>query len=243
MLNVLLAAALSMALAQNTFGTISGTLLDPSDAVLPGVRVIAFDAERDVRYEAFTDGAGRFMLGGLPRGDYSLEADLPGFEMYQERLTLNGDDLTREITLGVGMIQESISVSRRSNVLEPPLERFPQRPPYCGEGPRPPVDDRPRSAGALPPGLAPVRVGGVIRTPRKVFHVDPVYPDDADAGIVRINAVIGLEGFVTETEVTNRPSPELAQAAIAAVRQWEFDPTLLNCEPVQVRMTVVVDFR
>jgi outer membrane biosynthesis protein TonB len=60
---------------------------------------------------------------------------------------------------------------------------------------------------------------------------------------VSINALIGLDGFVTETEVTNRPSPALAQAAIEAVRQWEYDPTLLNCEPVEVRMTVVVDFR
>jgi hypothetical protein len=180
------------------------------------------------------------MLGGLPRGTYSLEADLPGFEMYQERLTLNGDDLTREITLGVGTIQELISVSRRSNVLDAPPERFPQRPPYCGEFYQPRVAGPPP---ARPDGVVPVRVGGVIRAPRKVFHVSPVYPDDADAGIVRIDALIGLDGFVTETEVTNRPSPELAQAAIAAVRQWEFDPTLLNCEPVQVRMTVVVDFR
>ena len=241
MMNVLLAVALPIALAaQNTFGTISGTVLDPSEAVLPGVRVIAIDAERDVRYEAFTDGAGRFVLGGLPRGAYSLEADLPGFGMYQERLTLNGDDLTREITLGMGTIQELISVSRRSNVLDSLPERFPQRPPYCGEFFQPRVAGPPP---ALPNGVVPVRVGGQIRTPRKVFHVSPVYPDDADAGIVSINALIGLDGFVTETEVTNRPSPALAQAAIEAVRQWEFDPTLLNCEPVEVRMTVVVDFR
>ena len=180
-MNVLLAVALPIALAaQNTFGTISGTILDPSEAVLPGVRVIAIDAERDVRYEAFTDGAGRFVLGGLPRGAYSLEADLPGFEMYQERLTLNGDDLTREITLGVGTIQELISVSRRS-VLDSPPERFPQRPPYCGEFFQPRVAGPPP---ALPNGVVPVRVGGQIRTPRKVFQVSPIYPDDADTELL-----------------------------------------------------------
>lgn len=233
-MNVLLAVALPLALAaQNAFGTISGTIVDPSEAVLPGVRVIAFDAERDIRYEAFTNGAGRFALGGLPPGDYALEADLPGFEMFQEKVILRGDELTREITLNVGTIQEVISVSRRSNVLDSPPERMPQRPPFCASGP-----DRPTTT--TPAGM---RIGGVLRTPRKVFHVAPLYPDDAGEGIVTINALIGHDGFVTQTEVANQPSPALAQAAVEAVRQWEFDPTLLNCEPVEVRMTVVVDFR
>jgi protein TonB len=92
-----------------------------------------------------------------------------------------------------------------------------------------------------PPGA--VRVGGQIRTPRKLFHVSPVYPAGAPAGLVRLETVIDPNGFVTETKVTNDAPPNLAQAAIEAVRQWEFDPTLLNCVAVPVRMSVRVDFR
>ena len=55
-------------------------------------------------------------------------------------------------------------------------------------------------------------------------------------------AVIGIDGFVQETTVTNDAPPALAQAAADAVRQWEFDPTLLNCVAIPVRMTVTVDF-
>jgi outer membrane biosynthesis protein TonB len=55
-------------------------------------------------------------------------------------------------------------------------------------------------------------------------------------------AVIGTDGLVKETLVTNDAPAVLARAAVAAVQQWEFDPTLLNCEAVDVRMSVTVDF-
>ena len=58
-----------------------------------------------------------------------------------------------------------------------------------------------------------------------------------------MDAVIDPKGFVVETKVTNDAPPVLVQAAVDAVRQWEFDPTLLNCVPVPVRMSVLVDFR
>ena len=57
-----------------------------------------------------------------------------------------------------------------------------------------------------------------------------------------MDAVIDPKGFVSETNVTNDAPPALVRAAVDAVRQWEFDPTLLNCTPVAVRMSVVVDF-
>jgi hypothetical protein len=63
------------------------------------------------------------------------------------------------------------------------------------------------------------------------------------ARIVTIDAVIGTDGFVKEATVTNDAPDALARSAINAVRQWEFDPTLLNCEAVDVRMSVTVDFR
>ncbi len=91
----------------------------------------------------------------------------------------------------------------------------------------------------------PVRVGGDIAEPRKVFDVKPVYPADALAakvsGIVIIEAVIDRSGGVREAKVL-RSVPLLEQAAVDAVRQWRFTPTLLNGAPVEVVMTVTVNF-
>ena len=92
---------------------------------------------------------------------------------------------------------------------------------------------------------APVRVGGNIRPPEKLRDVAPVYPDVAQAarvqGIVIIEAVIGPDGSVTDTTIL-RSVPLLDEAALTAVRQWQYTPTLLNGVPVAVIMTVTVNF-
>jgi TonB family protein len=92
---------------------------------------------------------------------------------------------------------------------------------------------------------AAVRVGGKVRPPKKIKDVKPVYPEAAKtarvAGIVIIEATIGADGKVIDTKVL-RSVPMLDQAAINAVRQWEFTPTLLNGAPVPVVMTVTINF-
>jgi protein TonB len=90
-----------------------------------------------------------------------------------------------------------------------------------------------------------VRVGGDIKEPKKIKDVKPVYPEAAKAagvqGIVIIEVIIGTDGTVNEAKVL-RPVPELDKAAIDAVMQWKYTPTLLNGEPVSVVMTVTVTF-
>lgn len=90
-----------------------------------------------------------------------------------------------------------------------------------------------------------IKVGGAIKPPVKVFDVRPEYPEDAqEAGIqgtVVLGIVIGGDGSVLDTEVL-RSIPELDQAAIDAVKQWQFEPTLLNGEPVEVEMSVTIQF-
>lgn len=97
----------------------------------------------------------------------------------------------------------------------------------------------------VPPPARPVRPGGVIKTPVKVRHVPPIYPAIAHQarveGIVIIEAIVGVDGRVTEARVL-RSKPLLDDAALAAVRQWEFTPTTLNGVPVPVIMTVTVNF-
>ncbi len=90
-----------------------------------------------------------------------------------------------------------------------------------------------------------LRVGGQIRAPQKVVNVAPVYPQEAqDArvqGVVIIEAKIGADGSVAEAWVV-RSIPMLDQAALDAVRQWRYSPTLLNGAPVPVIMTTTVNF-
>jgi len=100
-----------------------------------------------------------------------------------------------------------------------------------------------------PPAVQPkevVRVGLGVTAPQKIRHVAPIYPPIALAarreGVVILEAVIGEEGSVRDVKVL-RSVPLLDQAAIDAVRQWRFSPTLLSGEPVPVVMTVTVAFR
>jgi protein TonB len=96
-----------------------------------------------------------------------------------------------------------------------------------------------------PPPQQPVRVGGNIRTPTKTRDIKPVYPPIAQSarvqGVVIIEATIGADGRVKDAKVL-RSIPLLDQAALDAVKQWQFTPTLLNGVPVPVIMTVTVQF-
>jgi TonB family protein len=92
---------------------------------------------------------------------------------------------------------------------------------------------------------AAVRVGGQIKAPNKIKDVKPVYPAIAQAarvsGVVTIEATIGADGKVMDATVV-RSIPLLDQAALDAVQQWEYTPTLLNGVPVPVIVTVTVNF-
>jgi beta-lactamase regulating signal transducer with metallopeptidase domain len=234
----MLVAAVPIALfAQNTFTTVSGSIVDESAAVLPGVVVVALDRDRGIRHEVHTDRSGRFELTGLPQGRYTLEAELPGFQTFAQQLTLSGEDVHRDITLPVGIIEELVAVTNSgpSDGPGPPPQRASPRPVTCGS-------DSARAAAPAPRANGTLRVGGQIRSPRKLYHVAPIYPVGAEDGTVRMDAVIDTNGFIRDTTVLSGP-PVLAQSAVEAVRRWEFEPTLLNCVPVEVRMSVVVDFR
>jgi protein TonB len=96
-----------------------------------------------------------------------------------------------------------------------------------------------------PPPPAPVRVGGNIKAPTQIKRVNPVYPPIAQSarvqGVVIIEAVIGPNGLVQDAKVL-RSIPLLDAAALDAVKQWQYTPTLLNGVPVPVIMTVTVNF-
>ena len=90
-----------------------------------------------------------------------------------------------------------------------------------------------------------VRPGGRIMPPKKIKDVAPVYPAIAKSagvsGAVTIEATIGTNGKVVDARVV-RSIPLLDQAALDAVRQWEYLPTMLNGLPVPIMVTVTVNF-
>jgi protein TonB len=100
----------------------------------------------------------------------------------------------------------------------------------------------------LPPPPAdrgPVRPGGAISRPERIHYVAPEYPSLARAarreGTVILEAVLGTDGTVREARVL-RSVALLDAAALEAIQQWRFTPTLLNGEPVPVVLTVTVVF-
>jgi len=115
--------------------------------------------------------------------------------------------------------------------------------------PQPPIIVEKPFAGAAPANpnapQAPIRIGGDIREPRKIKDVKPIYPADALAaqvsGVVILEATIAKDGSVKDVRVL-RSIPMLDAAAIDAVSQWLFTATQLNGVPVEVLMTVTVNF-
>lgn len=105
------------------------------------------------------------------------------------------------------------------------------------------------SADGVPGSLLPAsgQIGPIrsVKPPRKIKDVKPVYPQGAFAsqarGTVVILATIGPDGRVQDAEIL-RSAPGLDHAALNAVRQWEYEPTLLNGAPVAIYLTVVITF-
>lgn len=91
----------------------------------------------------------------------------------------------------------------------------------------------------------PIRVGSRLQAPNRVAYVAPLYPPIALAarksGMVILEAVIDENGSVRDVKVL-RSDPLFDRAAMEAVKQWRFTPTLLNGQPVPIVMTVTVGF-
>lgn len=96
-----------------------------------------------------------------------------------------------------------------------------------------------------PPVKRIVRIGGNLKPPKQIFAPQPEYPVIAKQahiqGTVLIDAVIDDRGNVVQARVLSGP-PLLIPAALQAVTQWKYQPTVLNGEPISVAMHVEVHF-
>jgi TonB family protein len=228
---LLSAAALTVAAAQGTFSTLSGSVVDPQNGLLPDVKLVLTSLQSGAKYEIRTDSSGRFEFVGLPPGSYSLEAALPGFATMRGSVDVSGQNVQRDIALKIGSLQETITVRAGApgGVPAPGSARAKPAARPCGGGPP-----------------APGAIGGNIRAPMKLLDVRPIFPPDLAAahtsGEVVLEARIGADGLVHDVRTISATNPEFDSAAQAAVRQWEFSETLLNCTAVDVTMRVNVKF-
>jgi TonB family protein len=105
---------------------------------------------------------------------------------------------------------------------------------------------RPEEPTPDAPPAGAVRVGGAVPEPRKLKAPSPNYPPIARQGRVQgavvLEVTISPEGKVVDLTPLRGPD-ELIEAAIEAVRQWEYTPTLVDGKPVPVILTVTVNFR
>jgi TonB family protein len=207
--------------AQTSPASLTGSVYDPTGGVMPGVALTLENAQEE-KHQATSRADGRFDFPQVAPGKYTLSASLPGFRTLRQEFELKtARDWDRAITLQVGELKESINVRER-RITGPVGPSQPQ----------------------LPKAL---RVGGNIKVPTKTLDVKPIYPktmrEAGREGVVPIEAIIGPDGSVTSVRVVSAEvHPDFAIAAADAVRQWKFTPTLLNGTPVEVVMTVKVQF-
>jgi beta-lactamase regulating signal transducer with metallopeptidase domain len=103
----MLAATLGVAaIAAQSFVSLSGTIVDPSQGLLPGVKLILVNEQSQAKYEIQTDRTGRYEFVGLPPGDYTMTAALPGFSQFSARVTVGTQSLQHDLTMSVGTIRK-----------------------------------------------------------------------------------------------------------------------------------------
>ena len=204
-------------------GSISGTVYDPSGAVIPGADVTLTNMETQGTIVGQTREDGAFEFPALPAGRYQLEITNPGFARAKSaELELNrSSNLHQNMTLRLGETTQHILINAHKGAENPPA-------------PAPPHPPR------------RIRVGGLVYSAKLLSAPKPVYPASAQKrgieGTVILQAVIGTSGQILSLSPKSGPDPALIKAAMDAVRQWLYFPTLLNGVPVEVATTIEVEF-
>jgi hypothetical protein len=218
------------ALAQASFSTFSGSVVDPMNGLLPKTVLVLTNTATQAKYEVRSDATGRFEFVGLPPAEYTLEAVLPGFQTLRGAISVTGEDVSQQIRLNVGEVEETITVTDGQ-----------VRPRAPGQ------DSAPRPARRTCTDSLAGGIGGRIHPPLKIRDVRPIYPpgvtDAKELEVVRLDALIATDGTVTDLRIVGAAHPAFGASAFEAVRDWVFVETLLNCVPVDVLMHVTVSFR
>jgi TonB family protein len=204
--------------------TLMGYVFDPTGAVVARAQVTAINAETGAKQTIAANASGCYTFADLPAGYYSIEVRVPGFAAYRhdnQAVVGGGTVWADDARLNVGSISERILVAA-------------------------PGIPQPRTAPINTTGR--IRVGGNIQATALVQQVKPVYPPDLQArgveGTVLLSAVISKDGAPVTVQVVKSPGQQqFVDAALTAVNQWRYKPTLLNGEPVEVLTNIQIDFK
>jgi len=214
-------AALRVA-AKIASGNISGTIHDPSGAVIPDASVTLISRDQKIKIVGNSGADGAFNFAAIPPGGYRLEIASPGFAITKSAdldLAPSGN-VHQDITMDLGEVLQEVVVHGHKPAENPATPR---------------------------PTPRRIRVGGNVQAAKLISQVKPEYPEALQKrgieGSVILRAVIGTSGQILSLSPFSDPDPALTKAAIDAVHQWRYTPTLLNGEPVEVVTTITVGFR
>jgi TonB family protein len=219
---LLLPVAAVRAVAKNITGNVSGTVHDPSGAVIPEANVTLINLDLQQRIFGRTGADGTFAFPAIPAGRYRLEIASPGFA-YTKSADFElkaSSDLHQGFTMDIGELAQEVVVHGHKSAENPPT-----------------------------PSHAPrrIRVGGNVQSAKLTYQPEPDYPASAAQkeieGTVILRAVIGTRGQILSLMPQNDADPDLIKAAMDAVRQWRYQPRLLNGVPVEVVTTISGPFR
>ncbi len=190
----------SAALGQNT-GTISGTVNDPSGAVVAGANVTAQNPATNFTREAVSASNGSYRLEQLPVGTYTISVEATGFKKLmtgQVALSVN-DSLTLDLTLEVGQVSEVVTVTEAPSAVNTETSVIGRTvdnrtlndlPVLSGAGGRNPLALAPLQAGVMPAGqVGPFSVNGQ-RAQSNNFLLD-----GGDSNDLAINVPDAVQGF------------------------------------------------
>ena len=97
--------------------SLTGVVADELGGLLPGVTITAESAGGDVTRETVSDGAGRYVIAGLPAGAYDVEAALAGFQGRAATVEVGAAGARVDLTLGIAPLAETVTVTRSDQVL------------------------------------------------------------------------------------------------------------------------------
>lgn len=236
------AVTVPIATAQARGWTFGGTVVDQTSRQVPDAKLVLTNESTGEKHETVTGPTGHFELPGLPSGEYRLEVQRPGFKTFVETVSVSDKDLSRNIHLQIGSVQETVTVTGPAATAqaEPDSQRGRE------QSRRRAQEMRERAARECSGGATAGGVGGEILPPVKLAHTRPEYPETLKAagidGVVILDALIGLDGTVREVTAVSSPHIGLERAAMDAVQRWQFSTTYLNCVPVEVPMRVTFKF-
>src|SRR5688572_3908810 len=106
--------------AQAVYGSIVGTVTDPSGGVLPGAKVTITDLGRDVSASTITNESGNFAQRFLIVGRYRVRVEAPGFKVFvQDNISVSVDAETRiDVPMQVGDVTQTMEVTAEASLLK-----------------------------------------------------------------------------------------------------------------------------